>query len=57
LLHPSDFELFQHLLEIFDRTPVELRLTDTALAAHALGESGGDEVEIDRESLRLALGE
>ena len=57
MLHPSDFELFQHLLEIFDRTPVELRLTDTALAAHALGESGGDEVEIDRESLRLALGE
>jgi hypothetical protein len=57
LLHPTDFELFERLLELFDRTPSELRLTDTALALHELGETGKDEREIDYESLRLALGE
>ena len=57
LLHPTDFELFERLLELFDRTPSELRLTDTALALHELGEAGKDEQEIDYDSLRLALGE
>lgn len=58
VLHPADFDLFVRLLEIFeDGRPYELALTDTALAAHALGESGKDEAEIDYESLSLALGE
>jgi hypothetical protein len=57
LLHPADFELFERLLELFDRTPSELRLTETALELHELGETGKDEREIDYESLRLALGE
>ncbi len=57
VIHPSDFDFFQRLLEIFDQTPYELRLTDTALIAHELGESGRDEQEIDHESLGLALGE
>lgn len=57
VIHPSDFDLFQRLLEIFEQTPYELRLTDTALVAHDLGESGRDEKEIDYESLALALGE
>ena len=57
LLHPADFELFERLLELFDRMPSELRLTDTALELHDLGETGKDERKIDYESLRLALGE
>lgn len=57
VVHPSDFDLFQRLLEIFEQTPYELRLTDTALAAHELGETGRDEREIDYESLARALGE
>jgi hypothetical protein len=57
LLHPSDFELFERLLELFDRAPSELRLGDTALALHKLGEAGQDEQELDYDSLRLALGE
>ena len=57
VIHPSDFDLFQRLLELFEQTPYELRLTDTALIVHELGETGRDEKEIDYESLALALGE
>jgi hypothetical protein len=57
VIHPSDFDLFQSLLEVFEQTPYELRLTETALLAHELGESGRDEKEIDYESLAAALGE
>jgi len=58
VLHPSDFALFERLLEIFeDGVPYELELTETALEAHALAESGRDEDEIDYESLARALGE
>lgn len=58
IVHPDDFDLFERLLEIFgDQTPYELKLTDTALAAHRLGERGADERGIDLESLSLAVGE
>ena len=57
VIHPSDFDLFQRLLDLVEQTPYELRLSDTALAAHELGETGRDEKEIDRESLATALGE
>lgn len=57
ILHPDDFDRFLRLLEIADETPYELRLTDTALRAHELGERGADEGEIDHESLARALGE
>lgn len=57
LLHPSDFDRFQRLLEIFeDSRPYELELTEAALVAHALGERGEDEAEIDLDSLSRALG-
>jgi hypothetical protein len=55
LLHPKDFELCEHLLELFDRISAELRLTDTAVVLRELGETGNDEQEIDYDSLRLAL--
>jgi hypothetical protein len=32
-----------------------MRLTDTAIAAHDLGESGADEPDLDLESLDRAL--
>jgi hypothetical protein len=57
VIHPHDFDLFERLLELFDRTPYELRLSETALVAHELGETGRDEQEIDYESLAAALGE
>jgi hypothetical protein len=37
------------------REPYELRLTDTALASHELGERGADEPDLDIESLDRAL--
>jgi hypothetical protein len=58
IIHPDDFDLFARYRRIFgERTPYELRLTDTAIAAHELGESGADEPELDAESLALALSE
>ena len=56
ILHPEDFDRFLRLLEVVDETPYELRLTETALIAHELGERGADEREIDYESLARALG-
>jgi hypothetical protein len=56
ILHPDDFDLFERYRSIFAaREPYELRLTDTALAAHELGESGADELDLDLESLDRAL--
>lgn len=58
IIHPDDFELFERYRRIFgERIPYELRLTDTAIAAHELGETGRDEPEIDSESLGFALSE
>ncbi len=56
ILHPDDFDLFERYRSIFAaREPYELRLTDTALAAHELGERGADEPDLDLESLERAL--
>jgi hypothetical protein len=57
ILHPDDFELFERYRRIFAaREPYEMRLTDTAVAAHELGERGADEADLDLESLDRALG-
>lgn len=58
ILHPEDFDLLERYRRIFgERVPYELRLTDTAIAAHALGERGDDEPDLDTESLDIALAE
>lgn len=56
IIHPDDFDLFERYRRMFaERVPYEMRLTDTAIAAHDLGESGADEPDMDTESLDLAL--
>jgi hypothetical protein len=57
IIHPDDFDLFERYRRMFgEREPYEMRLTDTALAAHELGERGADEPDLDGESLDIALG-
>lgn len=57
IVHPDDFDLFERYRRIFgEHEPYEMRLTDAAVAAHALGESGADEPDLDAESLDIALG-
>jgi hypothetical protein len=56
LLHPDDYERLGRLLDLFgEEQPFELQLTETALAAHRLGEAGEDAHELDLESLERAL--
>jgi hypothetical protein len=56
ILHPTDFDLFEHYRGIFARQePYEMRISTTALAAHELGERGSDETDLDLDSLDLAL--
>ncbi|MEZ5155316.1 MAG: hypothetical protein R2718_04305 [Solirubrobacterales bacterium] len=56
IMHPDDFDLLDRYRRIFaGHEPYEMKLTDAALAAHELGESGADESEIDLESLDRAL--
>ncbi len=56
IMHPDDFDLLERYRRIFaGHEPYEMKLTDVALAAHELGESGADESEIDLESLERAL--
>ncbi|MEJ7717404.1 MAG: hypothetical protein ACR2LY_07525 [Thermoleophilaceae bacterium] len=56
IVHPDDFDLFERYRRIFAaREPYEMRVTDTAVAAHELGEHGGDEPDLDLESLDRAL--
>ena len=58
IVHPDDFDLLERYRRIFrGREPYELRVTDTAVAAHELGESGRDEPDLDIESLDAALSE
>lgn len=58
IVHPDDFDLLERYRRIFgEHEPYEMRLTDTALAAHRLGESGADEPDIDADSLDVALAE
>lgn len=58
IIHPDDFELFERYRRIFgEHEPYEMRLTDTAIAAHQLGEAGADEPDLDTESLDIALAE
>jgi hypothetical protein len=58
ILHPDDFDLLQRYRRMFgERVPYDLRLTDTAIAAHTLGERGADEPDLDSESLAIALSE
>lgn len=54
ILHPDDFDLFERYRRIFGRVPFELRLTETAVAAHRLGDgdAGG---ELDLVSVGRAL--
>jgi hypothetical protein len=56
ILHPADFDLFERYRRIFAaREPYEMHLTDTAFAAHELGERGADEPDLDLASLDRAL--
>lgn len=56
ILHPDDFDLFERYRSIFAaREPYELRVSDTAAAAHELGERGADEPDVDFDSLDRAL--
>jgi hypothetical protein len=48
IIDESTLELFQRLLAIFgEPQPVELSLSDTALAAHEISESGADVEDFD----------
>lgn len=56
ILHPDDYDLFERYRRIFAaREPYEMRLTDTAIAVHDVGERGADEPDLDVESLDRAL--
>lgn len=56
ILHPDDFDLFERYRRIFAaREPYEMRLSETAVAAHELAERGDDEPDLDLESLGRAL--
>jgi hypothetical protein len=56
IVHPDDRDLFERYRCIFAaREPYEMRLTDTATAAHEAGEQGIDEPDLDLESLDRAL--
>ncbi len=56
ILHPDDFDLFERYRRIFAaREPYEMHVTDVAVTAHKLGESGGDEPDTDLDSLDRAL--
>lgn len=58
IMHIDDFELFERYRRIFgQRVPYETRLTPTAVAANQLAERGGDEPDLDVESLDGALAE
>jgi hypothetical protein len=58
IIHPDDFALFERYRRMFgEREPYEMRLTDTAIAAHRSGESGADEPDLDTASLDIALSE
>jgi hypothetical protein len=55
ILHPDDFDLFLSYRRLVGRVPHELRLSETAIAAHRV--VGGDErgQQLDVESVRRAL--
>jgi hypothetical protein len=58
VIHPDDFELFVRLLDLLGEVRAsEMTISETALLAHRLGETGADDPELDVESLRLAIGE
>jgi len=58
IIHMDDFELFERYRRIFgQRVPYETKLTGAAVAANRLAERGGDEPDLDAESLASALGE
>lgn len=49
-------DLFERYRRIFaGREPYEMHVSDTALAAHELGERGDDEPDLDLDSLDRAL--
>lgn len=54
ILHPEDYDLFERYRRIFGRVPFELKLTETAIAAHRLGE-GDVGVDLDVASVERAL--
>jgi hypothetical protein len=54
ILHPEDFDLFERYRRIFGRIPFELQLTETAIAAHRLGERDAPHA-IDVASVERAL--
>jgi hypothetical protein len=56
IMHPDDFDLLERYRRIFGaHEPYEMRLTETAVAAHELAERGADEPDVDLESLDRAL--
>ncbi len=58
IIHPDDFDLLARYRRMFgEREPYEMRVTDTAIAAHRCGERGADEPDLDTESLDIALAE
>ncbi len=54
ILHPDDFDLFQRYRRIFGRVPFELKLTETAIAAHKLAEPDAGDA-LDLASVERAL--
>jgi hypothetical protein len=52
VLHPEDFDLFERYRRIFGHIPFEMKLTETAIAAHRLGErrtgDGHDVASVER---------
>jgi hypothetical protein len=57
ILHPDDFELLERYRRLFaGHEPYEMRLSDTAIAAHRAGEDTSREALLDLDSLDRALG-
>lgn len=55
ILHPDDFDLFMRYRRLFGCVPHELRLSETAITAHRVGERSGPDETLDVESVRRAL--
>jgi hypothetical protein len=55
ILHPDDFDLFMRYRRLFGCVPHELRLSETAITAHRVGERGETGEALDVDSVRQAL--
>lgn len=55
ILHPDDFDLFLRYRRLFGNVPHELRLSETAITAHRLGDRDPSDEVLDVDSVRRAL--